>query len=48
MTRRWSIADRALPAEAQAAVEEGIVEDADLADAGLIFGSGFALSGVDR
>jgi 3-hydroxyacyl-CoA dehydrogenase/enoyl-CoA hydratase/3-hydroxybutyryl-CoA epimerase len=28
--------------EAQAAVEEGIVEDADLADAGLIFGSGFA------
>ena len=34
--------------EAQAAVEEAIVEDADLADAGLIFGSGFALSGADR
>jgi 3-hydroxyacyl-CoA dehydrogenase / enoyl-CoA hydratase / 3-hydroxybutyryl-CoA epimerase len=28
--------------EARAAVEEGIVEDADLADAGLIFGTGFA------
>ena len=28
--------------EAQAAVKEGIVEDADLADAGLIFGTGFA------
>jgi 3-hydroxyacyl-CoA dehydrogenase/enoyl-CoA hydratase/3-hydroxybutyryl-CoA epimerase len=29
-------------AEAQKAVAEGIVEDADLADAGLIFGTGFA------
>jgi 3-hydroxyacyl-CoA dehydrogenase/enoyl-CoA hydratase/3-hydroxybutyryl-CoA epimerase len=29
-------------AEAQKAVTEGIVEDADLADAGLIFGTGFA------
>jgi 3-hydroxyacyl-CoA dehydrogenase/enoyl-CoA hydratase/3-hydroxybutyryl-CoA epimerase len=29
-------------AEAQAAVAEGIVADADLADAGLIFGTGFA------
>jgi 3-hydroxyacyl-CoA dehydrogenase/enoyl-CoA hydratase/3-hydroxybutyryl-CoA epimerase len=29
-------------AEAQAAVREGIVADADLADAGLIFGTGFA------
>jgi 3-hydroxyacyl-CoA dehydrogenase/enoyl-CoA hydratase/3-hydroxybutyryl-CoA epimerase len=29
-------------AEAQRAVEEGIVADADLADAGLIFGTGFA------
>ncbi|HEY6721502.1 MAG TPA: enoyl-CoA hydratase, partial [Burkholderiales bacterium] len=28
--------------EAQAAVAEGIVADADLADAGLIFGTGFA------
>jgi 3-hydroxyacyl-CoA dehydrogenase/enoyl-CoA hydratase/3-hydroxybutyryl-CoA epimerase len=28
--------------EAQAAVKEGIVEDAELADAGLIFGTGFA------
>jgi 3-hydroxyacyl-CoA dehydrogenase/enoyl-CoA hydratase/3-hydroxybutyryl-CoA epimerase len=28
--------------EAAAAVKEGIVEDADLADAGLIFGTGFA------
>ena len=28
--------------EAQRAVEEGIVADADLADAGLIFGTGFA------
>jgi 3-hydroxyacyl-CoA dehydrogenase/enoyl-CoA hydratase/3-hydroxybutyryl-CoA epimerase len=28
--------------EAEAAVKEGIVEDADLADAGLIFGTGFA------
>jgi 3-hydroxyacyl-CoA dehydrogenase/enoyl-CoA hydratase/3-hydroxybutyryl-CoA epimerase len=28
--------------EAQAAVKEGIVADADLADAGLIFGTGFA------
>jgi 3-hydroxyacyl-CoA dehydrogenase/enoyl-CoA hydratase/3-hydroxybutyryl-CoA epimerase len=28
--------------EAQKAVAEGIVEDADLADAGLIFGTGFA------
>jgi 3-hydroxyacyl-CoA dehydrogenase/enoyl-CoA hydratase/3-hydroxybutyryl-CoA epimerase len=28
--------------EAQAALEEGIVEDADLVDAGLIFGTGFA------
>ena len=31
--------------EAQAAVAEGIVADADLADAGLIFGTGFALRG---
>lgn len=29
-------------AEAKAAVEEGVVADADLADAGLIFGTGFA------
>ncbi len=29
-------------AEAQQAVEEGIVADADLADAGLVFGTGFA------
>ena len=29
-------------AEAKKAVEEGIVTDADLADAGLIFGTGFA------
>ena len=29
-------------AEAQRVVEEGIVADADLADAGLIFGTGFA------
>ena len=29
-------------AEAQAAVSEGIVADADLADAGLVFGTGFA------
>ena len=29
-------------AETQKAVAEGIVEDADLADAGLIFGTGFA------
>ena len=29
-------------AEAQKAVDEGIVADADLADAGLIFGTGFA------
>ncbi|HEV7478316.1 MAG TPA: 3-hydroxyacyl-CoA dehydrogenase family protein, partial [Burkholderiales bacterium] len=28
--------------EAEAAVKEGIVEDAELADAGLIFGTGFA------
>jgi 3-hydroxyacyl-CoA dehydrogenase / enoyl-CoA hydratase / 3-hydroxybutyryl-CoA epimerase len=28
--------------EAQSAVAEGIVSDADLADAGLIFGTGFA------
>ena len=28
--------------EAKAAVAEGIVADADLADAGLIFGTGFA------
>jgi 3-hydroxyacyl-CoA dehydrogenase / enoyl-CoA hydratase / 3-hydroxybutyryl-CoA epimerase len=28
--------------EAQRAVQEGIVADADLADAGLIFGTGFA------
>jgi 3-hydroxyacyl-CoA dehydrogenase/enoyl-CoA hydratase/3-hydroxybutyryl-CoA epimerase len=29
-------------AEAKKAVDEGIVADADLADAGLIFGTGFA------
>jgi 3-hydroxyacyl-CoA dehydrogenase/enoyl-CoA hydratase/3-hydroxybutyryl-CoA epimerase len=28
--------------EAQAAVRDGVVADADLADAGLIFGTGFA------
>jgi 3-hydroxyacyl-CoA dehydrogenase/enoyl-CoA hydratase/3-hydroxybutyryl-CoA epimerase len=28
--------------EARAAVAEGVVADADLADAGLIFGTGFA------
>ena len=31
-----------VPAVAQAAVKDGVVADADLADAGLIFGTGFA------
>ena len=34
--------DITLGAEAKKVVEEGIVTDADLADAGLIFGTGFA------
>ena len=31
-----------LVAEAKAALDEGIVDDADLVDAGAIFGAGFA------